>query len=398
MDFQFARFLRGGHARGVGLMGSFSYEVLARDGGARVGRLVTPHGEVATPAFMPVGTAGAVKAATPEELRACGTEILLANTYHLYLRPGHEVIRDLGGLHTFMHWDGPILTDSGGFQVFSLAGLRRVDDEGAEFKSHLDGSLHRLTPEKSMEIQSCLGSDVAMVLDECPALPAPREAVEAAVTRTTGWARRCLESYRGPGVLFGIVQGGTYQDLRERSARELVALQFPGYAVGGVSVGEPAESIGPVIRITGALLPEERPRYLMGVGFPVNLVEAVAGGFDLFDCVLPTRCARNGTLFTSEGRVNIKRREFQADPRPLDPACTCETCRNYSRAYLRHLYLAGEILSSRLNTIHNLAFYLGLMARMREAIRAGRFEDFRAGLLVETCRHQPEDEREPSLE
>ncbi len=329
---------------------------------------------------MPVGTAGTVKGVTPEELVATGAEIILSNTYHLYLRPGHERIRDLGGLHRFMNWKGPILTDSGGFQVFSLASLRRVDDEGVRFRSHLDGSTHLLTPEKSMEIQACLGSDVAMALDECPALPAPREAIEQAVDRTTLWARRSREAYRGPGALFGIVQGGDHDDLRERSARDLLTLDLPGYAVGGVSVGEPTEIVASTIARAASLLPADRPRYLMGVGKPRDLIAAVAAGFDLFDCVLPTRNARNGTLFTTRGRVNIKRAEFQDDPNPLDDACPCETCRNYSRAYLRHLFQCGEILSSRLNTIHNLTYYQTLMARAREAIAEGVFEDLRREL------------------
>lgn len=358
-------------------MSAFSFRVAARDGAARLGRMGTAHGEVSTPAFMPVGTRGTVKAVTPEDLRACGAEIVLCNTYHLYLRPGHELIRDLGGLQRFMHWDGPVLTDSGGFQVFSLSGLRRVDDEGVRFRSHLDGSAHLLTPEKSMEIQAALGSDVAMVLDECPPLPSSREEVAEAVRRTSAWAGRSREAYRGPGAVFGIVQGGTWADLRERSARDLLALGFDGYAVGGVSVGEPPDAIAAVARSTAALLPEDRPRYLMGVGRPQDLVEAVAGGCDLFDCVLPTRNARNGALFTSEGRVNIKREQYRRDAGPLDPRCSCETCRNYSRAYLRHLFLANEILASRLHTIHNLAYYLGLMAGMRSAIAEGRFEAFR---------------------
>ena len=339
--------------------------------------MATPHGTVDTPAFMPVGTAVTVKGVTPEELVASGAQIILSNTYHLYLRPGHELIEDLGGLHHFMSWGGPILTDSGGFQVFSLASLRRIDDEGVRFRSHLDGSAHLLTPEKSMEIQACLGSDVAMALDECPALPAPREAIEEAVERTTRWARRCREAYRGPGALFGIVQGGDHEDLRERSARDLLELDLPGYAVGGVSVGESREVMASAISRTAGLLPEDRPRYLMGVGKPADLVAAVAAGFDLFDCVLPTRNARNGTLFTTRGKVNIKRTEFRDDPRPLDDGCSCETCRNYSRAYLRHLFQCGEILSSRLNTIHNLTYYQTLMARTREAIARGAFEEFR---------------------
>ena len=360
-----------------------TFEVVARDGRARLGRLRTAHGEVETPAFLPVGTAGAVKAVTPEELRACGASIVLANTYHLFLRPGHEIVRELGGLHRFMHWDGPILTDSGGFQVFSMQAIRRIEEEGVRFRSHLDGSEHLLTPEISMEVQAALGSDVAMVLDECPPLPGPREAVEAAVARTTRWAERSRAAYAGPGVPFAIVQGGTWEDLRERSASALVAMDFPGYAIGGVSVGEAPESIASVARATAAMLPAERPRYLMGVGRPQDLVLAVAAGCDLFDCVMPTRNARNGTLFTSRGRVNIKREQHRRDPAPLDPGCTCETCRHYSRAYLRHLYTAGEILAARLHTIHNLTYYLGIVRRLREAIAAGELERVSGEILRE---------------
>jgi len=364
-----------------------SFERIGQDGAARLGRLTTARGVVETPTFMPVGTQGAVKGVTVDELRDCGAQVLLSNTYHLYVRPGHELIRELGGLHRFMNWSGPILTDSGGFQLFSLADLRQVDDEGVRFRSHLDGSQHLLTPEKSMEIQAALGSDVAMVLDECPALPATREQVQQAVERTTLWARRSREAYRGPGVPFGIVQGGPYADLRERSARALLELDFPGYAIGGVSVGEPAELIPGTVRRTAELLPADRPRYLMGVGRPVDLLRAVAVGVDLFDCVMPTRNARNGTLFTSRGRVRIKRSQYQRDPRPLDAECGCETCRNYSRAYLRHLFLSGEILASRLNTIHNLSFYLGLMRAMREAIAEDRFASFHDAFLA-----RPDDE------
>jgi len=362
--------------------GTFGFALTRTDGAARLGRMQTAHGATETPAFMPVGTQGAVKGVTPAELLACGAQIVLSNTYHLALRPGHELIRDLGGLHRFMGWDGPILTDSGGFQVFSLEGLRRIDEDGVTFRSHLDGSTHTLTPESSMAIQTALGSDVAMVLDECPLLPAARETVEAAVARTTRWARRSRDAYDGPGVPFGIVQGGTYADLRDASVRDLVALDFPGYAIGGVSVGEPPEAIARMARHTAPQLPEDRPRYLMGVGRPEDLVEAVAAGVDLFDCVMPTRNARNGTLFTSEGRINIKREEFRRDPRPLDPACACETCRTASRAYLRHLYVSNEILASRYNTIHNLAYYLGLMAKMRDAIAAGAFASFREAFLA----------------
>jgi len=354
------------------------YSKLAQDGRARSGVLRTAHGEVRTPNFMPVGTAGAVKAVTPEELQRCGAQIVLCNTYHLYLRPGHALVRELGGLHRFMHWSGPILTDSGGFQIFSLSALRRLDDEGVRFKSHLDGSQHLLTPETSMEVQVALGSDIAMVLDECPSGSATWEAVDRAVRRTTAWARRCREAYDGPGRVFGIVQGGVYPDLRERSARELLELDFPGYAVGGVSVGEPVEHIPRTVGLTAELLPEDRPRYLMGVGTPQDLLVAVAAGIDLFDCVLPTRNARNGLLFTSNGKLHIKRSQYRGDPRPLDENCDCETCSSYSRAYLRHLYLAREILAARLHTIHNLTFYFGLMRSIREAIDDGRYSTFAA--------------------
>jgi queuine tRNA-ribosyltransferase len=360
--------------------GSFGFEVVVQDGAARSGRLRTAHGTVRTPAFMPVGTGGAVKAVTPQELADCGAEIVLSNTYHLFLRPGHEIVRELGGLHGFMSWPGPILTDSGGFQGFSLAGLARIGEEGVTFKSHLDGRLHLLTPERAMEVQAALGSDVAMVLDVCPPLPASREELEAAVERTTRWARRCREAYRGPGVAFGIVQGGGEPELRERSAAAIAELDFAGHAIGGVGVGEPASAIARTAALTAALLPADRPRYLMGVGRPEDLVEAVAAGIDLFDCVLPTRNARNGSLFTSTGRINIKRAEYRRDGRPLDEACPCPACRGYSRAYLRHLYVCGEILAARLNTLHNLTHYLELMRRMREAIEGGSFGELRREL------------------
>jgi queuine tRNA-ribosyltransferase len=363
-------------------MSVFAFDRVGGDGSARLGRMTTDHGTVDTPAFMPVGTQGTVKAVTTDELRRCGAQIVLSNTYHLFLRPGHETIRELGGLHRFMAWDGPILTDSGGFQVFSMEGLRTIDETGVRFRSHLDGSLRELTPESSMGIQAALGADVVMAFDECPPLPAPREAIEAAVARTTRWARRSREAYAGPGVPFGIVQGGTHDDLRERSAVEITALDFPGYAIGGVSVGEPPEAIARVARFTAERLPASRPRYLMGVGRPEDLIAAVAGGIDLFDCVMPTRNARNGTLFTSQGKVNIKREEYRRDPRPLDPACGCETCTRYSRAYLRHLFVSNEILASRLNTIHNLAYYLGLMAAVRAAIAAGTFASFTESFLA----------------
>ncbi|MGH9868933.1 MAG: tRNA guanosine(34) transglycosylase Tgt [Candidatus Polarisedimenticolia bacterium] len=353
---------------------------------ARQGVLSTRHGDVETPAFMPVGTHGAVRSVSPEELKAAGTRILLSNTYHLYLRPGHEVIAQLGGLHRFMGWDGPILTDSGGYQVFSLAGMRRLTDEGAEFRSHLDGSLHMLTPEKAIEVQAALGSDIAMVLDECPPAAAGRDAVREAMRRTTAWARRCRETGAqledaAPAV-FGIVQGGVHEDLRREHLQEIVALGFDGYAVGGVSVGEPPDQIHAIGEYTGGLLPAGSARYMMGLGRPQDLVILIGAGFDLFDCVLPTRNARNGTLFTSNGTLHIKNEAHRRDPRPLDEGCPCPACRKYSRAYLRHMFLSGEILGHRLNTLHNLTFYQGLMQGARDAIRAGAYAAWRDAWLT----------------
>jgi len=355
---------------------SFTFTLSKRDGRARRGEVTQRRGSFPTPAFMPVGTAGAVKAMTTDEVSRCGAGILLGNTYHLYLRPGHETIRDLGGLHEFMQWPGPILTDSGGYQVFSMADLRRIDDDGVSFRAPYDGSDHRLTPEFSMQIQAALGSDIAMVFDECPPGDASRGEVERAVKRTSAWARRSQEAYRGDGVAFGIVQGGIHRELRERSAAELVAMDFPGYAIGGVSVGEPDQTVVEIVGFTAEQLPVDRPRYLMGVGRPRDLVAAVGQGVDMFDCVMPTRNARCGTLFTSQGKVNIKRAQYRRDPEGLDPECPCETCKRYSRAYLRHLFTTGEVLSARLNTLHNLTYYLRLMGRIREAIDADRFDAF----------------------
>ena len=372
-------------------MSGFGFEVLARSRRARLGRLATTHGSVRTPAFMPVGTQATVKAVTPQELRQAGAEIVLSNTYHLYLRPGHDLIRELGGLHRFMGWDGPLLTDSGGFQVFSLAELRRIEEQGVRFRSHLDGSEHLLTPEKSMEIQAALGSDIVMAFDECPPAGATREEVAGAVERTTRWALRSREAYTGPGTLFAIVQGGVHRDLRERSAAELVREGFPGYAIGGVSVGEPQPAMLETVRHAAELLPAERPLYLMGVGTPLDLVESVACGVDMFDCVMPTRNARNGSLFTSLGRVNIKRAEYARDERALDPACSCETCTRYSRAYLRHLFQAREILGARLNTIHNLTYFLGLMQALREAIESDSLGAFRDA-FVDAQRGEDEED------
>jgi queuine tRNA-ribosyltransferase len=366
----------------------FAFEILARDPrtAARRGRVTTPHGTVETPAFMPVGTAGSVKAMTPEEVAGLGFEMILANTYHLALRPGEEVVRKLGGLHRFMGWGGSILTDSGGFQVLSLSERRRIDDDKVVFRSHLDGSLLEMTPERSMSIQEALGSDIAMAFDDCPPLPSEPQRLREAVDRTTAWARRSRAAFPDDGrALFGIVQGGDDPRLREESAGAITAMGFDAYAIGGVSVGESAALSRGVVAATAPLLPVDRPRYLMGMGTPRDLVEMVALGIDLFDCVLPTRNARNGSLFTSAGTVQIKRAEFKDDPRPLDESCACETCRRYSRAYLRHLFMAGEILGFRLNTLHNLHHYADLMRRVRAAIEAERYAAFRdAALAVAT--------------
>jgi queuine tRNA-ribosyltransferase len=340
---------------------------------ARLGRLVTPHGVVETPAFMPVGTQGTVKAMLPRDLSEMGCQILLANTYHLYLRPGAELIRDLGGLHRFMAWNGPILTDSGGYQVFSLGAMRTISEDGVRFQSHLDGSSHLLTPEKVVDIQEALGSDIAMILDECIPHDAAREYVKKSTERTIRWAERCMAARRSKDqLMFGIIQGGMFEDLREQCVAEMSRLSFEGFAVGGLGVGEGEERLHSIGASTVALLPEHRPRYLMGVGRPEDIIAAVRAGYDLFDCVIPTRNARNGTLFTSRGKVSIKRAEFARDPRPLDEDCHCYCCRNFSRAYLRHLFMAGEILASQLNSLHNLYFYHRLMERCREAIHNER--------------------------
>ncbi len=363
-------------------MAGFSFGVLARDGRARLGRLVTPHGETETPVFMPVGTAGAVKAVLHRDLREIGARILLANTYHLMLRPGDDLVAALGGLRGFTGWEGPFLTDSGGYQVFSLASLRRLDEEGAHFQSHIDGSAHLLSPERSMEVQANLGADIAMAFDECPPADAPRAVVAEATARTTRWARRCRDSHRRDEQwLFGIVQGGVELDLREQSARELIDLDFPGYAIGGLSVGEPPRARGRVLDHLDPVLPGERPRYLMGVGTPEDLIEAVARGVDMFDCVLPTRNARNGQLFTRRGRLSIRNARYRDDPRPPDPDCPCPTCRTASRAYLRHLHRSGEMTAATLMTLHNLFFYLDIMEGIRQSIRLCRFEAYRRDTL-----------------
>lgn len=350
------------------------------DGAARTGRLTTAHGAIETPVFMPVGTQGTVKSLCPTDLHDLGAQIILGNTYHLYLRPGDELVAKLGGLHRFMGWDGPILTDSGGFQVFSLSGLRRITEEGVTFSSHIDGSKHLFSPEKVISIQRNLGSDIMMVLDECVPFGADRAYTEKSLALTTRWAARCRKAHpsgdRGQ-LLFGIVQGGFFKDLRAESARQLIDLDFEGYALGGLSVGESRAEMYDILDDATPLLPADKPRYLMGVGAPRDLLAGMAAGIDMFDCVLPTRNARNGTLFTTKGKVNIKRAEYREDDSPLDPDCPCYACRTFSKAYLRHLYIARELLSYRLNTLHNLTFFSQMMERARQAIREGRFAAFR---------------------
>jgi queuine tRNA-ribosyltransferase len=362
-----------------------SFECIATDGAARRGRVHARHGSIETPAFMPVGTYGTVKAMTPEELTGLGAEIILGNTFHLMLRPGPDVVAELGGLHRFMNWSKPILTDSGGFQVFSLAKLRKIDEEGVRFRSPIDGSEVRLTPESSMDVQRALGSDIVMMFDDCTAWPATHDQARLSMERSMRWAVRCHRHYYGggaegsapiPGDLFGIVQGGMYGDLRLESLRSLMELDLPGLAVGGLAVGEPEPERLRVLEELVPHMPADRPRYLMGVGRPEDIVAAVARGIDMFDCVMPTRHARNGHLFTSTGVINIRNAAHQRDPNPIDPACGCYTCRHYSRAYLRHLDRCNEILGSRLNTIHNLYFYLDLMRQIRAAIEAGQFATF----------------------
>ena len=370
---------------------TMDFEILLKDKNTRLGKITTSRGEINTPAFMPVGTQATVKAMSPEEMKEIGAEIVLCNTYHLYLRPGHETIASLGGLHKFMNWDRPILTDSGGFQVFSLSALRSIDENGVHFRSHLDGSMHFIGPVEAMEIQRALGSDICMAFDECAPYPASYEYVLKSLELTTKWAKRCKEIHKnyiadnplsppfakgGIGGLFGIIQGGTYKDLRKKSLEELVDIGFEGYAAGGLSVGEPKEEMYEIINFIAPLMPEDRPRYLMGIGDLKDMLFAVEAGFDMFDCVMPTRNARNGTLFTSEGRISIKRTEYKSDKEPLDKNCGCYTCRNFSKAYLRHLFLAKEILSMRLNTIHNLYFYLDFFRKMRDAIKRKQFAEF----------------------
>ena len=362
-------------------MAAVTYELVKRDSRtkARRGRVNTPHGVIETPVFMPVGTAGTVKAMKPEEVRDMGAQIILGNTYHLYLRPGHEVVKAAGGLHKFMNWNRAILTDSGGFQVFSLGAMRKISEEGVEFRSHIDGSKHMLSPEKSMEIQNALGSDIMMAFDECAPYPADRNYVKDSLERTTRWLKRCREYHKNTEQqsLFGIMQGGMYKDLRRQSAEEIVKLDLPGYAVGGLSVGEPKELMYEIMDDCVDYLPADKPRYLMGVGSPDCLFEGVERGIDMFDCVLPTRIARHGMAMTSQGRVNIKNARYERDFTPLDPHCECYTCRNYSKAYLRHLFKCDEILSSMLMTTHNLHFLVSTMAGIRKAIEEDRFLEYK---------------------
>jgi queuine tRNA-ribosyltransferase len=363
---------------------SFSFELLAEDTQthARVGLIQTPHGDIPTPVFAPVGTQATVKTLTPAELHQLGANLILGNTYHLYLRPGPDLIAALGGLHRFMQWDRPLLTDSGGFQVFSLQGLRKVDEEGVTFRSHLDGSAHRFTPESVIAIQEKLGADIIMAFDECPEPDDYAYNVEA-LARTHRWAQRCREAQRrSDQALYGIVQGGIFPDLRAQSAEFLSALDFPGYAIGGLSVGETKAQMHQMLDLLHPLLPRRKPRYLMGVGSPEDLFEGVARGVDQFDCVLPTRIARNGAVFTPAGRLNLRKAEYAADPNPIDPDCTCYTCRTFSLAYLRHLVVAKETLVLRLATIHNLHFMLEIMRRIRQSIGEGTFTTFKHDFLA----------------
>ncbi len=370
----------------------FSFTLQAADGAARAGVFQTPHGPLFTPVFAPVGTQGTVKAVTPRDLVDLGASLILANTYHLYLRPGDELIRGLGGLHTFMAWDGPILTDSGGFQVWSLSAINQIDDEGVTFRSHLDGSLHRLTPERSMAIQQNLGADIIMCFDECTT-PFDHQYNRIALERTHRWAERCRAAWTNPDrqALFGIVQGGIYDDLRRESARTLVGMDFPGYAIGGLSVGESKEDMHRILETVTPLLPEDKPRYLMGVGTIPDLINGVARGIDIFDCALPTRVARHGAALTRQGQITIRNATYTRDPAPVEEGCDCYTCQHFSRAYLRHLINSQEILAHILLSIHNLRALIRLAGDMRAAILEGRFTSFAAETLANY--HSPKDEQ-----
>ncbi|MEI6603138.1 MAG: tRNA guanosine(34) transglycosylase Tgt [Clostridia bacterium] len=350
-----------------------------KQSGARLGKVHTPHGSFDTPAFMPVGTQATVKGMSPRELEEMDAQIILSNTYHLYLRPGHELIKAAGGLHAFMHWDRPILTDSGGFQVFSLSTLRKISEEGVEFRSHKDGSKHFLTPEKATQIQNALGADIIMAFDECIPYPADREYTQKSLERTTRWAARCKDTHRDieKQSLFGIIQGGMYEDLRTQSANELIALDFPGYAIGGLSVGEPAEEMFRILTHLVPAMPADKPRYLMGVGTPDYLFEGAIAGLDMFDCVLPTRIGRNGTVLTSKGKMIVRDNKYASDFTPMDETCECYACKNFTKAYIRHLIKVDEVLGIRLTSLHNLHFLLNLMRNMREAIRNDALLDYK---------------------
>lgn len=363
-----------------------------KQSGARLGRLHTPHGSFETPVFMPVGTLATVKTMSPEELKEMGAHIILSNTYHLFLRPGSDLIEEAGGLHTFMHWDRAILTDSGGFQVFSLSHMRQIEEEGVHFRNHLNGDKLFMTPEKATHIQNQLGADIIMCFDECVPYPAERRYVEESVARTSRWAERCLKAHRRPHeqALFGIVQGGMYADLRRISAQDLVSLDFPGYAVGGLSVGEPKAVMNQILEETTPLLPANKPRYLMGVGSPDALIEGVIRGIDMFDCVLPTRIGRNGTTMTSQGRLVVRNAQYARDFSPLDPECDCYTCRHYTRAYIRHLLKCGETLGIRLTTYHNLYFLHRLMDQIREAIKNDALLDFKEAFFEKYGLNRPD--------
>jgi len=360
------------------------FKLINTSGKARHGILKTTRGEIQTPFFMTIGTVGAIKGLVPDEIRNLGGQVILSNTYHLHLRPGEDIVAKAGGLHKFMNWDGPILTDSGGYQVFSLAKIRKLKEDGVEFQSHLDGSKIFLSSEKAIEIQQKLGADIIMCLDECPSADKDRSYVEKSLELTTRWAKRCKEYHeanKDSSLLFGIVQGGMHCDLRKKSAEQLVNIGFDGYAIGGLSVGEPSETMYKMIDEVITKLPEDKPRYLMGVGTPKDILEAVERGVDMFDCVLPTRNARHGSLFTSKGVVRIRKKEFKEDFTPLDPNCDCYTCKNFTKAYLRHLFISKEILSLRLNSLHNVAYYLNLMKNIRLAIKDNRFDEFKRNLL-----------------
>jgi len=359
----------------------FSFEVLNTDNRARLGKLVLPHGTVETPAFMPVATQATVKTLSPQELIETGTRMIVCNTYHLYLRPGHKLIQSMGGVSAFMGWRGPVLTDSGGFQIYSLAALSRSGDDGVEFQSHIDGSRHYFTPELAVEIQQALGSDIIMCLDDCPPFPVSRQQAEISVRRTTSWAKRCKAVVKKNSNLFGIIQGATYTDLRQQSAEELLELGFPGYAIGGLCLGEPTQLTYELTSELCTIIPPAKPRYLMGAGYPEDILAAVESGVDLFDCVLPTRNGRTGTAFVSTGRVLIRNAVYATDPTPLDPNCFCFTCRNFSRAYLRHLFSAGEALGPRLLSYHNIYFFQSLMNSIRQAISEGRLAAYRREFL-----------------